>query len=241
MLSRRGAPFFVCSFVRFVVVRRRSSPKPSDVVALRLSFAGPWVALWTPAGVCRSSCGSLTSALHLCAHVEQFHVALKCDAFVSSSGFFSVSQNSSRSLFPRSPLALHHARKLSVLLSRHLIRALRTSGGSDARRAAVHRRHATCAGTSPPRTSTAPCSVDPFVNLLGSFSLHSRRSLAPRRPLSLHHLTNDFPEPFGRPMIASRSRRRRAGESDQSYDARELFPRKRDINLLEETLVSRET
>ena len=52
-------------------------------------------------------------------------------------------------------------------------------------------------------------SCDAFVSLLGSFSLHSRRSLAPRRPLSLHHSTNDFPELFGRPMIASRSRRRR--------------------------------
>ena len=54
---------------------------------------------------------------HSCSHVAHFHSALYVDPFVTRVGPLSGSMYSSRSVFPRSPLASHHAWKLFVLLS----------------------------------------------------------------------------------------------------------------------------
>ena len=138
MLSRRAR--VLRSFVRSLRRRsRRSSPKPSDVVALRLSFAGPWVALWTPPGSAtpravphhRTPFVCTRGTVPRCLEVRRFRKLLGL--------FLRVAKLLEESL-PELTVGVAPREEVLGLAVLHLILALRTSGESDSRRAAVHRR-----------------------------------------------------------------------------------------------------
>eukprot|EP00982_Pelagococcus_subviridis_P016687 31494-Pelagococcus_subviridis.AAC.4 len=138
MLSRRARVLRL--FVRSLRRRsRRSSPKPSDVVALRLSFAGPWVALWTPPGSAtpravphhRTPFVCTRGTVPRCLEVRRFRKLLGL--------FLRVAKLLEESL-PALTVGVAPRDEVVGLASRYLIRALRTSGGSVAPRAFVHLR-----------------------------------------------------------------------------------------------------